>query len=440
MAKLTVQEEFLSFPELLLHTLPTPDKMALKKGSKRPLVVIVRKLLEDAGYLPHPKKYKNTFDDELEEVVKKFQKDKKLTVDGTVGEKTAYELNTEWYNKRGGLPNAYYQEGHNTIISEVKDPTPFDEYVTQLNYKFEFLHHFIQYDTEDPKPFVKSYLNEFIIGHGGGIQSLSYNIDAEALTAEMNVKFLIGEDNPDMDYYTAVGQVVRVTITSKKGNKFFSLIGYVASKKMEQSGNELYLSFQIKQQNIDNNMVWNYDKTLTRSQHLQELIKLSYMDIYWDLRDLDDKQITISTETSTESTDGTNTTTTTSSGDGTKTISECFDMAKPFIHPGHSGVYQTGTSTHDPETAWKAYQNGTRHFDCFGCSAFLFYVISNFAKKAVRVIHRYSASAGSGTHYTVQLKNENGEWYDPREEYRKLDSYLRVNSGKILGIHQVYEG
>lgn len=420
-------------PDLLFNVLTFPHKKKLEKGVYGPNIVILQKLLEDAGFYQHKVKYKWTYDDSIAEAVKKFQESKKLTVDGIADTKTIIELNTAWYNKRGGLPFAYYFAGFNTVTADSSVPWNTDDYTKELKVHVEFLHNTVDYDLD------MIDIERIPWGYDAyaDIRSLSYNIDIEAFSAEANVKIAW---YPEMECYTSIGQAARLTLKSQKDQLFYVLVGYVSNIKIEQSDNETWATYTIKQTNIlDTEEIWDYNLTQSRGDHLMTLTTLTNIDINYDLEGMDNSVITLTTISDTN-TENTTTSTTDGTSTATKTVSECFDMAKSFIHPSHDRKYQTGSSTHDPETAWKAYQNGTRHFDCFGCSAFLFYVISNFAKKAVRVIHRYSASAGSGTHYTVQLKNDAGEWYDPRDEYRKLDSFLRVNSGPILQVHQVYEG
>ena len=431
-------------PDFVFHTITFPYWRSLKKGMSGGEIVVLQKLLEEAGCYSHSVKYKYVFDDSVEAGVKKFQQKKGLVVDGVVGPITAEKLHDVFYTNRGGLYQAYIYDDHNGVIACDNPDFSHEDIRYGIYVHVQFLYHISPRIMEDTVPTTLGSISLAGFDTWTDISSLSYNIDVEAFSMEASLKLLYEEESMK---YLRVGQAVRIKVSgqrnfqggTKEDVRLFTMIGYVSSIKMDQSNGDIWATYTIRQNNtLDTWEIWDYNMTQRRGEHLRRFTELIPLNIWWELGDLDNSEITITTESNTSDStgDGTNTT----SDGSTKTISECFDMAKSFIHPGHDGVYQTGSSTHDPETAWNAYQNGTRHFDCFGCSAFLFYVIKNFAKKAVRVIHRYSSSAGSGTHYTVQLKDSEGNWYDPRDEYRKLDSYLRVNSGPILQVHQVFEG
>ena len=98
------------------------------------------------------------------------------------------------------------------------------------------------------------------------------------------------------------------------------------------------------------------------------------------------------------------------------TRAEIFEIAKKW---GYGGF-----STSDPQTAYNAYKNGTRSFDCYGASACLYYMFSKFTKVGVQVMHYHSSYSRSGTHRTIQLK-ENGQWINP-PEYKQMTRMLRV--------------
>ena len=87
--------------------------------------------------------------------------------------------------------------------------------------------------------------------------------------------------------------------------------------------------------------------------------------------------------------------------------------------------YGLSCSSHDPEEAWKIL--GTKRGmapDCFGATAWLYYVYNFKIGIPARDICYASATASSGTHHTIQIK-KNGKWIDP-PQYSQVTSLLGV--------------
>lgn len=117
-------------------------------------------------------------------------------------------------------------------------------------------------------------------------------------------------------------------------------------------------------------------------------------------------------------------------GSGTgSTRAEIFAKAATWVYAGGGGG-----SSHDPLTAYQ-WTEKYKRCDCFGASASLFYQFSHFTNIPVRVVWGYSPRASSGTHFTIQLK-ENGQWIDP-PEYHNMTPNLRVITRYP---RQVYKG
>ncbi|MGI6564913.1 hypothetical protein [Methanosphaera sp.] len=106
------------------------------------------------------------------------------------------------------------------------------------------------------------------------------------------------------------------------------------------------------------------------------------------------------------------------SGGSGSTRAAIFAKAATWVYAGGGGG-----SSHDPLTAYQ-WTEKYKRCDCFGASASLFYQFSHFTNIPVRVVWGYSPKAGSGTHFTIQLK-ENGQWIDP-PEYHNMTQNLRV--------------
>ena len=108
-------------------------------------------------------------------------------------------------------------------------------------------------------------------------------------------------------------------------------------------------------------------------------------------------------------------------GDGSLTEQQVWDIQNSW---GYGG----SCSSHDPEEAWKML--GTKKGlspDCYGCTAWLYYVYNFKVGIPARDICYHSSSASSGSHHTIQIY-KNGEWVDP-EQYRGGHKYLGVISG-----------
>jgi general secretion pathway protein A len=79
---------------LLLWKPPITSKRSLKRGMRGKSVLWLRNVLTRYNGRPMPSKRNNRFDRALEEQVKAFQRDHRLTPDGVVGRLTLIQLNT----------------------------------------------------------------------------------------------------------------------------------------------------------------------------------------------------------------------------------------------------------------------------------------------------------------------------------------------------------
>lgn len=156
-----------------------------------------------------------------------------------------------------------------------------------------------------------------------------------------------------------------------------------------------------------------------RSVILAEIIKMAGMVPIIDTTGLPDTIIDWSTEKSTkkDKKDGDSGSFNLSS-DGSMTEEQAWEIARSW---GYGG----SCSSHEPEEAWKALgdKKGMAP-DCYGATAWLYYVFNMKVGIPARDICYHSDYASSGSHHTIQL-NRNGQWEDP-QEYDSMTTNLKV--------------
>jgi len=81
--------------------------------------------------------------------------------------------------------------------------------------------------------------------------------------------------------------------------------------------------------------------------------------------------------------------------------------------------YEHANSTQDPEEAWKMFggKEDQSSTDCYGMSSYLYYRFNNQANIPCQVV-------GDSSHHVVMIYKNNA-WYEPRDEYKKLDYLFR---------------
>ena len=80
-----------------------PDDVVLKPGNDHANVLALRKRLVETGQLDPASKSSTLFDEQLEEAVRRFQKDNDLDVDGIVGKQSYTLLNMSWADRVDAL-------------------------------------------------------------------------------------------------------------------------------------------------------------------------------------------------------------------------------------------------------------------------------------------------------------------------------------------------
>ena len=154
-----------------------------------------------------------------------------------------------------------------------------------------------------------------------------------------------------------------------------------------------------------------------RSTILEEVIKMAGFDPVIDVTGLPDEKINWSTEKQDKKDEENSTGAGVNvSGDGSMTEEEAWKVASSW---GYGG----SCSSHDPNEAWNMLGTKTGQSpDCYGATAWLYYVFNMKVGVPARDICYHSDCASSGSHHTIQLYR-NGEWVDP-EEYSQLHKYL----------------
>lgn len=110
--------------------------------------------------------------------------------------------------------------------------------------------------------------------------------------------------------------------------------------------------------------------------------------------------------------DGASTTSSATKSEPTLTVEQVMSKARGFRYGGNaSSISISDARTLEKNLFAHDYVEQNKQCDCFGMTAYLFIEFMR-AGYRVRAIEYYSASAGSGTHRTVQIW-QNGGWVDP---------------------------
>lgn len=186
------------------------------------------------------------------------------------------------------------------------------------------------------------------------------------------------------------------------------LLGFITEQTYNEDSVELKLSGMTKL--LEQEYKFNFTQKKI-SEILEEMIKTAGLVPRVDPAGLDDMVIDYTNISSDGDGGGV-------SGDGSMTEDEAWDIAS-------SWGYGRSCSSHDPEEAWNTL--GTKRGmapDCFGATAWLYYVYNFKIGIPARDICYASAIASSGTHHTIQIK-KNGKWIDP-PQYSQVTSLLGV--------------
>lgn len=250
------------------------------------------------------------------------------------------------------------------------------------------------------------------------IFSTSWNSDYEGMSSDGSITIPFHKE--DLKY---IYKGVRCLLKTKRFNNF--------DEKIEIDDSDGYLCF-ITDVNISDNKLEislsGYEKLLEqenilsfkqqrRSTILAEVIKMAGLIPVIDTTGLPDEIINWSTEKEKDK-ESTSSGNVSVDGDGSMTEEEAWKIASSW---GYGG----SCSSHEPEEAWKALGTNTGVSpDCYGATAWLYYVFNMKVGIPARDICYHSDYASSGSHHTIQLYR-NGQWEDPAE-YDQLTTNLKV--------------
>ena len=131
--------------------------------------------------------------------------------------------------------------------------------------------------------------------------------------------------------------------------------------------------------------------------------------------------------TAADSTTTSSTSTTTTTSTPTISVDEVMAKGRGFRYGGNASSINISEAATLEKNIWAHdYVEKYQQCDCFGMTAYLFIEFMRAGYK-VRAIKYYSASAGSGTHRTVQIW-QNNEWTDP--SYAGYDTRFKAMSTK----------
>ena len=344
-----------------------------------------------------------------EQALKNFQKDNGHTADGWLGAKTCKTLN----QKYGVTNNIQKSAIRNPLQGKVNVDTNVENTTNaKLAYKVVTLPEQVNINTNE--------------GMNSDSTTQSANTTLKAI--EFN-DILSPSDSQDLDGlsydssfktpYTPeklAGMQINQKIEFywfKDGVLYRCNRGYITSLKIVNENHMWMIQVNMSGYTAFLNIQIEYEGTTTKSNHIRQICSKVGLKFKMDYSGLPDINYTMKKqESTTDSTESTGTGTI----EGGMTRAEIFNIAKTWSYGGYS--------TTDPETAYNAYKNGTKSFDCYGASACLYYMFSKFTKIGVQVVQGYSPYAKSRTHRTIQLK-ENGSWIDP-PEYKQMTKNLRV--------------
>ena len=204
----------------------------------------------------------------------------------------------------------------------------------------------------------------------------------------------------------------------RKGKVQYNLQGFINSVKLSQENNLPLIEVSITGYQCFLESSVEFNATAKKSILVQKLCNMVGLRLNLDLNGLKDTNYTIQTSSASSSTSMDSTSSTTSTGTSSDDAAKRAEIFKEAARWTYGGA-----SYSDPEQAYnwtKAHHCG----DCFCASASLFYQFKTFTNYGVRIVVGYSPYASSGTHRTIQLK-ENGQWIDP-PEYKQMTRNLRV--------------
>lgn len=200
---------------------------------------------------------------------------------------------------------------------------------------------------------------------------------------------------------------------NRQGSTQYILEGFLTDVSRSQENNLPIINITINgfQSYLEQQVEFNASDK--KSVLLKALCDMCGLKLDLDLEGLTDDTYELKTgsSSSSENSEGSSNT----AGDDATKRAEIFAKAATWSYGGAS--YQ------DPEQAYK-WTEAHKCGDCFCASASLFYQFKTFTSYGVRIVVGYSPYARSGTHRTIQLK-ENGQWIDP-PEYSKMTRNLRV--------------
>ena len=400
------------------------NEISLKEGSTDITnVVKLQTILKELGY--YTRQVDGEFGPYTTEAVKAFQKATNHDPDGWFGPKTCPDLNKKYEEKK--KKDELKVTGK--IYEDLKNPT-----TQRLSYKIKTLKEIAQKVTQ---PTTTTTATESKEGETTETSTSENSEDHKDKASAENLKEIefndintinITQDNDGLSYdgsfetpysvdkLNAMRRFQKIEIHCYKNDKeYYCHKGYISDIKIAQKDTYLALTVNVTSYSSFLNEQIEYNGTAKKSEHIKKICEKVGLKAEVNTAGLKDDDYTMKVQET--KTDGTTSTTDSGgTGDGSMTRAEIFEIAKKW---GYGGF-----STSDPQTAYNAYKNGTRSFDCYGASACLYYMFSKFTKVGVQVMHYHSSYSRSGTHRTIQLK-ENGQWINP-PEYKQMTRMLRV--------------
>lgn len=378
------------------------SKISLQSGSKGQDVLKLQTYLRELGYYPTDCKLDGDFGPYTDAAVKQFQTDTHNTSDGVFAEKTCKSLTeTIRQNASGGTAKPVDWDildvknqkltGWIVFLADVAQP-PSDSVGEEAS--------------EDASKTTSKSTKQVVQFTESNLLSVSGSIDSSGLSQDFTVKLYY-----NLNTLNKIRLLQKTELTLQKaGHTYIQHKGYINNIKVAQENNYSTIELTLSGYNAYLDQTVEHTGTMKQSEHIKQICEKIGLKANVNTAGLPDENYEIKEEA--KESDGTSTGT--DSG-ATSTRAEIFAKAAKWSY---------GCASHqDPETAYKwteAHQCG----DCYCASASLYYQIKNFAKLPVRIVQGYSSYSKSGTHRTIQIK-ENGVWTDP-PEYSNMTKMLRV--------------
>lgn len=256
------------------------------------------------------------------------------------------------------------------------------------------------------KKVIDYYINDFT--------DFSQSADQEGLSTECTLTTPYTQEK-----YSNIYRYQECSVDLWKNKKSARIFyGYVDNINLKQNEGTLLIELQMKgfQTLLEQQIV--YEGTAYRLDHIINICKKVGLDWWLQFIHLKNSEYTIKAE-------ATSTATATATGGGTVTGDDA-EKRKQIFAKAATWTYKSPDGDGSSSDPYTAYQHTERYrrCDCFGASASLYYQFKTFTNYDVRVVVGYSPYASSGTHRTIQLK-ENGQWVDP-PEYHNMTRNLRV--------------